>query len=163
MLAMALQNTGDLLTARAEYEQARFEAEDAVRTDEQYQSTLIAIRKGLADLEGVLGRLSVKLVHAPPGTDVTVDGERVPVAKLAEPLFVAAGSVTVEATAPDGTVARRVVAVNAGQSAAVELPFARHEPRPAPRGPGRARPRAPLLVRPSRRGAAPAPAPALDG
>jgi hypothetical protein len=77
----------------------------------------------------VLGRLSVELVHAPPGTDVTVDGEMVPVAKLARPLFVAAGSVTVEATAPDGTVVRRVVAVNAGQSAAVELPFARHEAR----------------------------------
>jgi hypothetical protein len=43
---------------------------------------------------------------------------------------VAAGSVTVEATAPDGTVVRQVVSVNAGQGAALELLFTQHEAAP---------------------------------
>jgi hypothetical protein len=127
MLATALRNTGDLLTARAEYQRARAEAEDAVRTDEKYRSTLTKVRESMDELDGVLGRLSIQLVHAPAGTEVMVDGDRVPLAKLAEPVFVAPGSVTVEATAPDGTVARRVASVNAGQSATVELPFPHHE------------------------------------
>jgi hypothetical protein len=129
MIATALQNTGDLLKARAEFMRARTEAEDAVRADESYRSTLTKIREGIAELEGVLGRLRVRLVDAPQGTAVTVDGEPVPAAKLVEPLFVAAGSVTVEATAPDGTVARQVVSINAGGSAAVELLFTRPQGR----------------------------------
>jgi hypothetical protein len=127
MIANALRNTGDLLTARAEYKKARAEAEEAARTEATYESTLTQAREGLDELEGVLGRLSIKLVQAPAGTEVTVDGEPVPVTELAEPLFVAAGSVTVEATAPDGTVARQVVSVNAGQGAAIELLFSGHE------------------------------------
>jgi hypothetical protein len=127
MLATALRNTGDLLTARAEYRRARAEAEDAVTTDEKYRSTLAQIRQSMDELDSVLGRLSIELVHAPAGTEVMVDGDPVPRAKLAEPVFVAPGSVTVEATAPDGTVARRAVSVNAGQSASVELRFPGHE------------------------------------
>jgi hypothetical protein len=127
MIANALRNTGDLLTARTEYQRARAEAEEAIGTDEKYRSTLSKVRENMDELEGVLGRLSIKLFHAPEGTEVTVDGVVVPVTQLGEPVFVAPGSVTVEAIAPDGTVARRVVSVNAGQSAGVELPFSRHE------------------------------------
>jgi len=127
MIADALRNTGDLLTARAEYQRARAEAEEAIGTDEKYRSTLSKVREKMDELEGVLGRLSITVFHAPEGTEVTVDGELVPVTKLGEPVYVAPGSVTVEATAPDGTIARRVVSVNAGQSAGVELPFSRRE------------------------------------
>jgi hypothetical protein len=45
MIATALRNTGDLLTARAEYKKARAEAEHAVKTDESYGSTLTKIRE----------------------------------------------------------------------------------------------------------------------
>lgn len=130
LIATTLRNTGDLLAARAEYLRARAEAEEAAMTDETWRGALTKIREGLTELEGVLGRLNIKLVHAPAGTEVVVDGEPVPLKNLSEPLFVVAGSVTVEATAPDGTVARHVVALNAGERAAVELAF---EPTEAPR------------------------------
>lgn len=132
LIATALRNTGDLLAAQAEYVRARREAEDAAMTEPKWQSTVTKAREGLAELESVLGRLSIKLVHPPQGTEVTVDGEPVPDAKLAEPLFVVAGSVTIEATAPDGRIVRQIVQMNAGERTAVELLFDSPE---APREP----------------------------
>jgi hypothetical protein len=127
MIAKALRNGGDLLAARAEYRQALEEAEAAVRVDDKYQATLDAIKKDLDDIDSVLGKLTIKLVHAPQGTEVTVDGEPVDTAKLGEPQLVTAGTITVLATAPDGSVSKKSVTVRAGQSTSVELAFVREK------------------------------------
>jgi hypothetical protein len=125
MIAKVHRDTGDLLVARTEYRQALEEAEAAVGVDPKYRPILDAIRKDLEGIDGVIGKLKVKLVHAPPGTTVTIDGEPVDTATLPDAHLVMPGSITVLATAPDGSVSRKVVTVNAGQSTSVELAFAR--------------------------------------
>jgi hypothetical protein len=127
MIARAHRDTGELVIAHGEYLTALDEAEGAARAKPKFEETLTEIRKDLADLEGVLGKLLVKLIHAPKGTEVTVDGQPVEASKVASPLLVAPGSMAVVATAPDGQVARRQASVNAGQSATVELAFARED------------------------------------
>ena len=125
MIARARRDTGELVAAHADYLTALDEAETAAKADPKYESTRAAVRKDLEDLEGVLGKLVIKLVYAPKGTEVTVDGQPIDAAKLASPLLVAPGSMDVVATAPDGDVSRRQATVNAGQSATVELAFQR--------------------------------------
>ena len=125
MIARARRDTGELVAAHADYLTALEEAETAAKAEPKYESTLAAIRKDLEDLEGVLGKLVIKLVHAPEGTEVTVDGQPIEAARLASPLLVAPGLMDVVATAPDGDVSRRQATVNAGQSATVELAFQR--------------------------------------
>jgi hypothetical protein len=124
-IARARRDTGELVAAHADYLTALEEAETAAKTETKYESTLTAVRKDLEDLEGVLGKLVIKLVYAPEGTEVTVDGQPIDAAKLASPLLVAPGTMDVVATAPDGDVSRRQATVNAGQSATVELAFQR--------------------------------------
>jgi hypothetical protein len=125
LIARARRDTGELVAAHADYLTAVDEAETAAKAEPKYEGTLAAIRKDLEDLEGVLGKLVIKLIHAPKGTEVTVDGQAIDAAKLASPLLVAPGSMDVVATAPDGDVSRRQATVNAGQSATVELAFQR--------------------------------------
>ena len=125
MIATAQRDTGELVTAHAEYTKAVEEARAAIKTDPKYEATLAEAQKELENLEGVLGKLVIKLIHAPAGTEVTVDGQPIEAAKLSSPLLVAPGGIDVVATAPDGRVARRLASVTAGQSAKVELAFAR--------------------------------------
>jgi hypothetical protein len=125
MIAAVHRDTGDLLTARAEYRQALEEAKAAAEVDPKYRTMVDSIRKDLDGIDGVIGKLEVKLVHAPSGTTVTIDGEPIDTATLREAQLVMPGSITVLATAPDGSVSRKIVTVNAGQSTSVELAFVR--------------------------------------
>ncbi len=127
MIARAYRDTGELVTAHAEYSTALSEARAAAEASPKYEEILATIRKELEDLDGVLGKLVVKLIHAPAGTEVTVDGRPVDASKLSSPLLVAPGDFDVVATAPDGEVARRMTSISAGQHATVELAFARKE------------------------------------
>jgi hypothetical protein len=120
-----LRDTGDLLAAHAAYRDALDEAEAAVQSDSKFQETLDRIKKELESVDAILGRLTVELVHAPDGTTVTVDGRPVDPGQLAEPVLLPPGEIAVEATAPDGTVKRRVVTLFAGQPTTVELAFLR--------------------------------------
>ena len=125
MIARAYRDTGELVKAHAECSRAIEEARAAVKAEPKYEETLTEAQKELENLDGVVGKLVIKLIHAPAGTEVTVDGEPIDAAKLSSPLLIAPGEVAVVATAPDGQVARRQASVMAGQSAKVELPFAR--------------------------------------
>jgi hypothetical protein len=125
MIARARRDNGEVVEAHAEYQKALGEAEDVARTDPKYEKTLATIRTELAELAGVLGKLVIKLVHAPQGTEITIDSEPVDASKLGAPMLVAPGTMAVVATAPDGQVAQRSASVNAGQTTTIELAFTR--------------------------------------
>jgi hypothetical protein len=125
MIARAYRQTGELVTAHAEYSKALSEARAAAEASPKYEETRATIQKELDELEGVLGKLVVKLIHAPAGTEVTVDGQPVEAAKLSAPILVAPGDFDVVATTPSGDVTRKMASITAGQSSTVELAFAR--------------------------------------
>ena len=125
LIARARRDSGELVASHGDYSTALAEARAAAQANPKYESTLEEVQKELRELEGVLGKLVIKLIHAPDGTEVTIDGEPVEAAKLSSPVLVQPGGLTVVATAPDGNVASRLVTVNAGQNATVELAFKR--------------------------------------
>jgi hypothetical protein len=123
MIARAERDGGELLAAHDAYRTALLEAEEAARRDPALESTARDIKKEMKDLDGVLGWLTIELVHAPTGTTVTIDGRAVRPEELKAPILVAPGPVTVEASAPNGDEKSRQIAVNAGDRASVKLAF----------------------------------------
>jgi tetratricopeptide (TPR) repeat protein len=130
MLARCYQNQGELLKAHASYSEAVTSAEAATRVDARHRETLRAAQRELAELEGVLAKLTIRLRYAPTGTTVTVDGEAVPESKLAQALLLPPGQVNVVATTTDGREASKAVTLTAGQDAKLELAFERDEQEP---------------------------------
>jgi hypothetical protein len=130
MIARSQQTLGELLAAQAAYETAEQEAEAAAQQNDKYRPLLESIRKEQAELEGVLAHLTIKLVFAPQGTTLTIDGELVPAEKVGQPMTLTPGSVTVVATAPDGRESSKQVSLKAGEEHSVELAFARHDDEP---------------------------------
>jgi hypothetical protein len=127
MIARAQQNLGQLPKAHAEYVTAIAELESAVQQGDKYRDLLEAAKKEFKELEGVVAWLTIKLIHAPEGTTVTIEGEPVDAAKLGEPLLLQPGLVNVVATTPDGREASRQLTLNAGQSSKVDLAFVRDD------------------------------------
>jgi hypothetical protein len=123
MIARTQQNLGDLLAAREHYRAALAEAEAGSAHDSQQGDTAKIAQTELDELEGILAKLTIKLIHAPEGTRVSIDDAAIDPAALQEPLILPPGQVTVVATAPDGTEVSRQVSLNAGQSTSVDLPF----------------------------------------
>jgi len=127
MIARTRRDLGELADAEVDYRAALAEAEAAVARDGRHQEALDAIRQDLRELEGILGWLTITLIHAPQGTTVTLDGAPVEASKLGAPIRVAPGPLKVVATAPDGKEVGREISISAGQSATLKLPFAREK------------------------------------
>ncbi len=125
MIARCQQNLGDLLAAHAEYSAAFEEAQALVQQKEKYRETMDAAQKELKELEGVLAKLTIKLIHAPEGTTVALEGEPVGAEKLGGPILLAPGPVTVIATDPEGREVSRQLTLNAGDDSKVDLAFPR--------------------------------------
>lgn len=130
MLARSYQNMGELLKANAAYKEAVADAEAAAKNDARHRETLRTAQRELAELEGVLAKLTIQLRHAPEGTSVTIDGEQVPVEKLAQAILLQPGQVNVVAVTSDGREVSRTITLNAGQDAKVDLAFVKAEPKP---------------------------------
>ncbi len=71
-----------------------------------------AADKGRTDARAKLGRIEVS---APPGTEVTIDSDRIGTTPLDGPVFVEAGAHTVKLKGPDGAAETQSVSVLAGQ------------------------------------------------
>jgi hypothetical protein len=100
---------------------------------------------GLNQAHAKLGRIEV--AGAPPGTDVSVDGESVGATPLAEPTFVEAGAHTVKMRSPDGSIDSESATVAAGERTVVRFTRAATagpavSPAPAPAPPPPATPAA---------------------
>ena len=127
MIARAQQNQGELLKAHAEYSAAVAELEASVQHGDKYRDLLKRAQQELAELEGVVSWVTIKLRHAPAGTSVTIEGEPVEKEKLGRPLLLPPGLVNIVATTPDGREASRQLTLNAGQRTNVELAFVRDD------------------------------------
>jgi hypothetical protein len=92
---------------------------------------------GLAQSRAKLGRIEVS---AAAGTEVTVDGERVGAAPLAEPVSVEAGAHTVKFKGPDGATETQSVTVLSGEKAVARFKAAASTTAPAPAPTPEARP-----------------------
>jgi hypothetical protein len=123
MMARSYQNSGELLKARDEYMAAIAEARAAVQQNEKYRQTLQSAQRELTDLEGVLGKVTIKLRHAPAGTTVSIDGEAIDASKLADPIVLPPGQIRISAQTPDGRETDRQLSLSAGQDAKVDLAF----------------------------------------
>ncbi|MBK6694165.1 MAG: PEGA domain-containing protein [Myxococcales bacterium] len=74
--------------------------------------------RGLAEARTKLGRLEVS---APPGSEISVDGNVVGAAPLSEPVDVEAGNHTVKARLTDGSSETKSVSARAGEKLPVQL------------------------------------------
>ena len=122
MMARVKRDNGELLQARETYQAALDEAQAAEARGQARRATMDEIKHDLRELDGVLGFVTVELVHAPPGTQVTIDGHDV-TGQLGAPIRVAPGPLVVVATAPGGVEKSQKATVKAGQTASVELSF----------------------------------------
>lgn len=146
MIARSLRELGRLGEAYTEIERAASEADAAAAKDDKYTATAKACHDELSALALRVGKIEVKVVHAPAGTTLRVGENEVDVA-TAKPVVVSPGTVAVVARG-DGREVRRTVTVAAGETARVALDLA-----PPPAAPAIAPP-------PSAEPAPPAPAPA---
>lgn len=105
-LADSCLRSNHTLEAERYFSQYLREATDAKPEKRQ------AAEKGRGEARAKLGRIEIQ---APPGTEVTVDSDRIGTTPLAEPVFVDAGAHTVKMKGPDGTTDTQSVSVGAGQ------------------------------------------------
>jgi hypothetical protein len=118
MLARIQRDNGELLKARATYQNAR----DAAEANGQASATLDEIKSELSDVDGVLGFIKIELSHAPPGTRVSIDDNDV-TGQVGTPIRAEPGPLVVTATTPDGMEKSENAIVKAGQSSSVKLAF----------------------------------------
>jgi len=122
MMARIQRDSGELLKARDAYKAALDEAQAAEAHGQARRATMDEIKKDLRDLDGILGFITIELVHAPGGTKVTIDGHDV-TGELGGPIRVAPGPLLVVATAPTGVEKSQKATIKAGETASVELSF----------------------------------------
>ncbi len=139
-LAWSCLKSGHALEGERYFKQFLSEGKDI--TDKQRADA----SDGLAQTHAKLGRVDV---IAPPGTEVTIDGDKVGTTPLAEPVSVEAGAHTVKFKASDGTTDTESVSVLGGEKAAAR--FARPAaagpfPPPAPAQTSEAEPASPPPV-----------------
>jgi hypothetical protein len=137
MIARCYRELGKLREAVLSFREALAEASAAAARDKRkYGSTLDAVQSELADLDPVVGRITIELVNAPDGTKVSIGDEPIAESALTEALPVAPGTIKVNAIAPSGASVSRDVSVAASQSVAVKLEFEaapdETEPKPEP-------------------------------
>jgi hypothetical protein len=84
---------------------------------------------GAAQARGKLGRIDVLV---PGGTDVTVDGDHLGTAPLADPVFVEGGAHTVKLRTADGTVDTQSITVLSGERTVARLKSATPAAAPPP-------------------------------
>ncbi len=145
-LAWSCLKSGHVIEGKKYFEQFLAESKDA--TDKQKADA----SDGLTQARAKLGRIEVQ---AAAGTDVTVDGDRVGTAPLADAIVVEAGAHTVKFKGPDGTTDTQSVSVLGGQRAVAKFgappSAATAAPTPAPKEAGS--PAAPPAAETSSRGA----------
>jgi hypothetical protein len=135
MIARCLRELGRLRQAHTQFRSALREAEAAAEHDDKYAATAEALRAEIMELESNLGRVQVRLVNAPPGTQVAVDELALDPGALDEPVIVPPGETTIIATSPTGTEVKKKVNVPEGGLAEVSLAFSEEPaeaPQPAP-------------------------------
>ncbi len=125
MAARCQQNLGELLAAHTEFNAAFEEAQALSQQNDKYRKVMEDAERELKELEGVLAKLTIKLIHAPAGTTVTLEGETIGAEKLGTPIMLAPGPVTVIATDTDGREVSRQITLNAGDDSKVDLAFSR--------------------------------------
>jgi len=125
-LAWSCVKSGHAIEAEKYFKQFLAEGKDI--TDKQRADA----NDGLVQAHSKLGRIEVV---APAGTDVVVDGERVGLAPLMDPVAVEAGAHTVKFKAPDGTTDTQSVSVLGGEKAQARFGKAASTPAPAPAPP----------------------------
>jgi hypothetical protein len=118
-LAWSCLKSGHPLEAQRYFKQ--FLAEGKEMTDRQRADANDGIAQALAKL----GRIEVS---AAPGTDVTVDGDHLGSAPIAEPVEVEAGAHTVKFRSADGTVDTQSVTVMGGEKAVARFKGAAQVP-----------------------------------
>ena len=105
-LAWSCLKSGHVLEAERNFK--KFLAEGKEITDKQRADA----NDGLTQSRAKLGHIEIA---ATPGTEVTVDGEKVGTAPLSEPISVEAGAHTVKFKGPDGTTDTESVTVLGGE------------------------------------------------
>jgi hypothetical protein len=105
-LAWSCLKSGHALDAEKYFKQFLSEGRDI--TDKQRSDA----NEGLTQAHSKLGRIEIT---ATPGTDVTVDGEKLGAAPIGEPIWVEAGAHTVKFRAPDGATDTQSVTVLGGE------------------------------------------------
>lgn len=135
-LAWSSLKSGHVLEAQRYFKQVLAEGKDI--TDKQRADASDGLTQSLAKL----GRIEIS---AAAGTEVTVDGERVGTAPLADPIAVEAGAHTVKFKGTDGTTDTQSVSVLGGEKAltkfgkiaggAVTTPAPTPPPEPTPSPP----------------------------
>ncbi len=123
LVARIQRDNGELLKARATYQQAQEVAQAAEANGQGSRATLDEIKNEVRDIDGVLGFISIELSHAPPGTRVSIDGSDV-TRELGKPIRAEPGPLVVSAITPDGVEKSENAMVKAGQSSSVTLSFA---------------------------------------
>lgn len=121
-LARVERDNGELLLSHASYKKARELAEAGEAQGQAQRATLGEIESELRELDGVLGFITVKLSHAPPGTRVDIDGNDV-TAEVGSPIRAEPGPLVVTATTPDGMEKRQNAMIKAGQTSSVAIAF----------------------------------------
>lgn len=155
-LAWSCMKGGHALEAERYFKQ--FLAEGKEITDRQRADA----NDGLTQAHAKLGRLEVA---AAAGTEITIDGESMGAAPLADAPFVEAGAHTVKMKAPDGTLDTQSVTVTAGEKSVVRFSRAlapAAPPAPPPPAPEPAAPAANPTPSPAATTATPPPSGAPD-
>lgn len=99
-IARCLRELNRLAEASLEFSRASAEASDRANSEPRYAATRDAARTEGAALQPRLGRLSVRVPHAPPNVQVLVGGHPLPSAGWDVPTPVDPGEVEISATAP---------------------------------------------------------------
>lgn len=120
-LAWSCLKSGHVLEGKKYFEQ--FLAEGKEITDKQRADA----NDGLAQSRGKLGRIEIQ---ATAGTDITVDGDKIGTAPLADAISVEAGAHTVKFKGPDGSSDTQSVSVLGGQKAVAKFPQSGAAPAP---------------------------------
>ena len=111
-LAWSCLKSGHVLEAEHYFKQFLTESKDI--TDKQRADA----NDGLSQSHAKLGRIEIV---APPGTEITIDGDRTGTAPLPDTVSVEAGAHTVKFKGPDGTVDTQSVSVLGGEKAVARL------------------------------------------
>jgi hypothetical protein len=122
MIGRALKELGRLDEAYQELLGTIADAEAAAAKDAKYADTAKAARDEMAGIEARVAVLTIRLVGAPEGANVSVGGK--PVASLDRPVVVQPGAVVIVAAAPGRSEARRELELAAGSKSEVELELA---------------------------------------
>lgn len=125
-LAWSCVKSGHALEGKKYFDQFLAEGKDI--TDKQRADA----NDGLTQARGKLGRIEIQ---ATSGTDVTVDGEKVGTAPIADAVTVEAGAHTVKFKGPDGSSDTQSVSVLGGQKAVAKFPQSASAPAPTPTPP----------------------------